>query len=233
VERVLGAWRAASLRQKAVIVLALLLALGGVSTLASPVGTPSASGTPVGLQASAGSASTTAPAASPTAAEPSATAAEPSAAAAEPSASTAGTQPATSTPKPTPAPTPRPTAPPAPKATPTPKPTPAPTPRPTPVPTAKPSLALAFTSLTSPVARGSLATATVTTKAGASCSIVVEYKSGPSHAAGLGPTTANASGIASWTWKVGTSTTLGGWPVTVTCSAAGQSKSVTKYLQVS
>jgi hypothetical protein len=122
------------------------------------------------------------------------------------------------------APTPVPTAPPAP--------TPGPTPTPTPRPTAAPSLTLAFTSLTSPAPRNSDATATVKTKPGAACKIVVMYKSGPSKAQGLGPTTADASGVASWTWRIGPSTTLGTWPVTVTCSSGGQTKSVTKGIQV-
>jgi micrococcal nuclease len=93
-------------------------------------------------------------------------------------------------------------------------------------------MSLTFTSLTSPIHRGSYATATVKTKPGAYCTIVVEYKSGPATAAGLGPKSASSTGVASWTWKVGTRTTLGSWPVTVTCSSGGLSKSVTKYLQV-
>ena len=41
------------------------------------------------------------------------------------------------------------------------------------------------------------------------CKIIVMYKSGPSKAQGLGPTSADASGVASWTWTIGPSTTLG------------------------
>jgi hypothetical protein len=93
-------------------------------------------------------------------------------------------------------------------------------------------MALAFTSLTSPAARGSNATATVRTAPGAYCTIVVTYKSGPSKAAGLTPKNADGSGVASWTWKVGTRTTLGSWPVKVACSSGGLNKSVTKYFQV-
>ena len=109
---------------------------------------------------------------------------------------------------------------------------PKPTGKPTVEPTPKPTLTLTFTSLTSPVAPGSFATATVRTKPGAYCTIVVRYKSGPSKAAGLGPMIANASGTASWTWKAGTRTTPGSWPVTVTCSSGGASKSATRYLKV-
>jgi len=121
---------------------------------------------------------------------------------------------------------------PGPTTAPTPAATPGPTPKPTPKPTPAPSLTLTFTSLTSPVNPGSFATATVKTSGGAYCSIVVEYKSGPSTASGLGPKYASSSGVAWWTWKVGTRTTAGSWPVTVTCSKSGLHKSVTKYLEV-
>ena len=137
------------------------------------------------------------------------------------------------------APTPEPSATdgssPEPTATPEPSPTPEPTPAPTPARAATPkpvTFALAFTSLTSPVSPNQYATASVKTVPGASCTIVVEYKSGPSSAAGLGPRTADSSGVASWTWKVGGRTTPGSWPVTVTCSEGAGSASVVEYLQV-
>jgi outer membrane biosynthesis protein TonB len=206
-----NAWMAASRRQKATIVVALLIAVAAVGSLTAPSGDthvaqaqPTATATPTRSPASA----TPSPAATESVIE-------------TPTFSQAAIT------VPTPVPTPVPST-----TRPTPKPTPNPTPRPTPKPTPKPTLTLTFSSLTSPVARGSLATAKVNTKPGAYCTIVVVYKSGPSTAAGLSPHTANASGLASWTWKVGTRTTLGSWPVTVTCSAQGLKKSVTKYLQV-
>jgi micrococcal nuclease len=113
-----------------------------------------------------------------------------------------------------------------------PAPTSARTPEPTPQPTSAPTFALSFTSLTSPVSPGAFATAKVKTSAGAYCMIVVEYKSGPSSAAGLGPKDASSTGVASWTWKVGSRTTPGSWPVTVTCSDGTNEESVTKYLKV-
>src|SRR5439155_25739683 len=130
---------------------------------------------------------------------------------------------------PSPKPTSRPTAATTPKPTakPTPKPTAKPTPKPTPKPT---TFSVRITSLTSPIAHGAYATLGAQTGPSAYCTIVVEYKSGPSTAAGLGPKTASASGAVSWTWKVGTRTTPGSWPVTVTCSRNGQSGSVTVYL---
>jgi hypothetical protein len=121
-----------------------------------------------------------------------------------------------------------------PTLSPTPKRTPAPTPRPTPRPSPRPipTLTLTFTSLTSPVNPGTYATAAVKTSPGAYCSIDVEYKSGQSTAAGLGPKYASSAGITSWTWKVGSRTTAGSWPVTVTCSKYGAGRSVTKDLHV-
>jgi hypothetical protein len=48
----------------------------------------------------------------------------------------------------------------------------------------------------------------------------VRYKSGPSTAAGLIPKTTDANGDVAWSWKVGTRTTPGSWPVTITCGRA-------------
>jgi hypothetical protein len=96
-------------------------------------------------------------------------------------------------------------------------PTPAPTavPTPTPVP-----LDVDKGSVSSPVARGDKATATIRTASGADCKIVVEYDSGPSQAAGLGEKTADADGAVSWTWTVGQTTKEGKYPITVTCFKA-------------
>jgi hypothetical protein len=106
------------------------------------------------------------------------------------------------------------------------------TPRPTPVSAPGGSITVRITSLTSPVSRGSFASIAARTKAGAACTITVEYKSGPSSAAGLGPKTASSTGSVSWTWRVGTRTTVGSWPVTVTCSSGGQSSSAERSFLV-
>jgi hypothetical protein len=111
-------------------------------------------------------------------------------------------------------------------------PVPTPGPTPEPPPTSGGSAAVKITSLTSPVSGGATATATAHTAAGAACSISVEYKSGPSSAAGLGSKAADGSGVVSWSWTVGTRTTAGSWPVTVTCTAAGATSSATAYLVV-
>ena len=106
------------------------------------------------------------------------------------------------------------------------------TPRPTPISATGGSISVRITSLTSPVSRGSFASLGARTKAGAACTITVEYKSGPSSAAGLGPKTASGTGSVSWTWKVGSRTTVGSWPVTVTCRSGGQSSSAEKNVAV-
>jgi len=72
-------------------------------------------------------------------------------------------------------------------------------------------------SVTSPAAPFTDATLTISTSSGANCSIVVQYKSGPSRAKGLVPKVANSSGRVSWTWRVGSNTTPGRWPIVVIC----------------
>ena len=108
---------------------------------------------------------------------------------------------------------------------------PAATPRPT-TSAASGAITVAITSLTSPIGRGSTATVAAKTAAGAACTVVVQYKSGPSSASGLGPKNANASGTVSWSWTVGSRTTPGSWPVTVRCTSSGSSTSATKTLVV-
>lgn len=83
-------------------------------------------------------------------------------------------------------------------------------------------LELKLLSLTSPVAPGDDATLTLQTAAAARCTIMVRYKSGPSRAKGLVAKRADREGRVSWTWRVGTRTTPGTWPVTVTCAAGEQ-----------
>ncbi len=85
------------------------------------------------------------------------------------------------------------------------------------------ALNLESISVTSPVAPGGTATLTIKTAPGASCNITVNYKSGPSQAQGLEAKVADANGNVSWTWKVGTTTTPGNWPISVAVSKDGQS----------
>ena len=83
-------------------------------------------------------------------------------------------------------------------------------------------LSVALASLTSPVSPGNAASITVKTAPSAACTITVAYKSGPSRAKGLDTKTATQDGVVSWAWIVGTRTTPGTWPITVTCSAGGR-----------
>ncbi|MGB2952122.1 MAG: hypothetical protein WBB74_01875 [Gaiellaceae bacterium] len=75
-------------------------------------------------------------------------------------------------------------------------------------------------SVTSPIPHGAYATLVARVSRAARCSIIVYYKSGPSHAQGLYPKR-TVAGRVSWTWKVGTRTTPGRWPIRVSCGAAG------------
>jgi hypothetical protein len=74
--------------------------------------------------------------------------------------------------------------------------------------------------VTSPARPGNAAQLVAKVAPAATCSIVVDYKSGPSHAQGLTPKR-SAGGIVSWSWLVGTRTTPGRWGVVVSCGAAG------------
>ena len=85
-------------------------------------------------------------------------------------------------------------------------------------PTAAASVALV--TVTSPALPGNAARLVAKVSPGATCSIVVDYKSGPSHAQGLTPDRA-IGGIVSWSWIVGTRTTPGRWGIVVSCGSAG------------
>lgn len=129
---------------------------------------------------------------------------------AQASPQTSQTQTAASPSASTAAPTPSPLATKSPK----PKPTPTPPAKKPPVPV---QTVVKFLNAPLTESRGSYATLQVKTSPNKSCSIEVVYKSGPSTAAGLGPKVSNSAGNVSWTWKVGTNTTRGSWPIFVTC----------------
>ena len=81
------------------------------------------------------------------------------------------------------------------------------------------SAAVKLVSVTSPIGHGAYATLTVSVPRTSTCSIAVYYKSGASTAQGLNQ---KKQGIRlSWTWKVGTRTTPGRWPIVVSCGPAG------------
>jgi hypothetical protein len=83
------------------------------------------------------------------------------------------------------------------------------------------SASVRLVSVTSPIRAGSTATLVVKVSTRATCSITVEYKSGPSVAQGLYPKRVTAAGRVGWSWKVGTRTTPGRWPIVVSCGRAG------------
>ena len=89
-------------------------------------------------------------------------------------------------------------------ATKSPKPTPTPLAKKSPVPV---QTMVKFLNAPLTASRGSYTTLQVKTSANKACSIEVDYKSGPSTAAGLGPKVSNSAGNVSWTWKVGGNTT--------------------------
>ena len=92
-----------------------------------------------------------------------------------------------------------------------------------------PSTTTAVTLLNAPltVARSHFATLKAKTAPNTSCSIELDYASGPSTAAGLGERTSNGAGAVSWTWKVGSNTARGAWPITVTCGGASAETHIT------
>lgn len=81
---------------------------------------------------------------------------------------------------------------------------------------------LKIISVTSPISPGENATLVAQTVGGAYCTITVYYLSGPSRAAGLYSKYADNHGSVSWTWRVGTRTTSGTWPIVVTATKNGQ-----------
>lgn len=69
------------------------------------------------------------------------------------------------------------------------------------------------------VSPGEYAYVTIRTSPGAKGTIEVDYKTGPSHAQGLEPKTADASGKITWRWRVGTHTSQGNWRVVIRVGA--------------
>ena len=93
-------------------------------------------------------------------------------------------------------------------------------------------ISISVVSLNSPIPAGSNAKLTIQTVPGAVCSITVYYKSGPSSAAGLGSQTADASGQATWSWKVGSRTTPGIWEIVVQSNLNNKSANISIPFEV-
>ena len=70
--------------------------------------------------------------------------------------------------------------------------------------------------LTKTVEQGNQATITIKGTEGVEYNIEVYYKSGPSKAAGLEPKVAGSDGLITWSWKVGSRTSEGTYPIVVT-----------------
>lgn len=86
--------------------------------------------------------------------------------------------------------------------------------------------------VTSPVGRGQYANLQARTLPGATCTITVYYKSGPSRASGLYSKIADSEGLVSWSWRVGTRTTPGTWRIVVTATKGGQTVTQTTFFTV-
>jgi micrococcal nuclease len=97
----------------------------------------------------------------------------------------------------------------------------------TPTPTTLAQTVVTFLNAPLTVAHGRNATLKVRTAASISCSIEVDYKSGPLTAAGLVTKNSDGAGNVSWTWKVGTNTTRGAWPIIVSCGSGSAQTHIT------
>jgi hypothetical protein len=81
---------------------------------------------------------------------------------------------------------------------------------------------VAINALTTPVAIGTNASASIATTAGSKCTIVVTYANGISTDSGLAPKQADDYGSVTWTWTIGASVAPGTGTVKVTCAYNGR-----------
>jgi micrococcal nuclease len=85
-------------------------------------------------------------------------------------------------------------------------------------------------SLTTPVHAGDAATLVVAVSPrSVICRITVTYKETVSRAKGLGPKRPKL-GRVTWSWKVGSNTTPGRWPIVVDCGKAGKLRTKIRVL---
>ncbi|MBD2844322.1 pilus assembly protein [Paenibacillus sp. IB182496] len=89
--------------------------------------------------------------------------------------------------------------------------------------------ALQIVSVTQPVMRGSKASVVALTDPGLTVELSVHFKSGDSVSRHVGPATADANGIVTWTWLVSGNTTPGMWELTV---EAGDGTAVSSHFVV-
>jgi hypothetical protein len=84
--------------------------------------------------------------------------------------------------------------------------------------------------VTSPAKRNAYAALVAHVVPARRCTIAVLYKSGPSKARGLNPKRP-VNGYVSWKWTVGRNTTLGTWPIQVSCGSAGSFRTHFKVIR--
>jgi hypothetical protein len=84
--------------------------------------------------------------------------------------------------------------------------------------------------VTSPARRNAEAALIARVAPARRCTIAVLYKSGPSHAQGLGPKRP-VRGFVVWKWQVEGNATLGRWPIQVNCGSAGSFRTHFKVIR--
>jgi len=93
-------------------------------------------------------------------------------------------------------------------------------------------LGVQLSSLSSPVKRGHLASASAHSGPHLRCTIKLVVGGHAISASGLGARTTNASGNVSWSWVVPSATRTGSWPVTVTCQSGSRSGKASRHMSV-
>lgn len=100
------------------------------------------------------------------------------------------------------------------------------------IPDPKAPVGVAVEMISSPIARGAEASATIKTYPNAICSIKVMYNKVASTEAGLVNKTADSYGVVSWNWNIAGNVAEGSWPVNVTCAHHGLSGYVQGFVLV-
>ena len=93
-------------------------------------------------------------------------------------------------------------------------------------------LGVQLTSISSPVKRGHVVSASAHSAPHARCTIKLVVNGHRLNLGGMGARSTNGSGNVSWSWTVPSSTKTGSWPVTVTCQSGSRSGKATRHLQV-
>ena len=91
---------------------------------------------------------------------------------------------------------------------------------------------VAVESLDTPIMPGSPTSLIINTNSYAKCTITVQYNGIISKDPALAPKTADAYGILTWTWTVPKNTSVGNWPISVTCRDKNHSGMVEDTLTV-